>query len=187
MKIIRLFLVLPVFVLVISACGTAQAEIDSAAAPTPTYSFDADWLNMSLTDVQTGKTFTIHDYAGKVVLVETMAVWCPNCIIQNGAVQKLHTALGHPDDLISISLDVDLNEDIAMLKEYAQDYGFDWHFAVAPLPVARALGNLYSAQYLNPPLAPMLLIDRNGDVHQLAYGIKNVEALLKVVEPYLAK
>lgn len=187
MKIIRLLMVLPVFALIISACGAAQAEIDSTVVPTPTNWFDADWFNMPLTDAQTGETFTIHDYAGKVVLVETMAIWCPNCLMQNGAVQKLHTALGNPEDLISVSLDVDTHEDIAMLKEYAQSYGLDWHFAVAPLPVARALGNLYSAEYLNPPLAPMLLIDRAGNVHQLAYGIKDVETLLKAVAPYLAE
>jgi len=66
-------------------------------------------------------------------------------------------------------------------------YGFDWHFAVAPLGVARALGNLYSAQYLNPPLSPMLIIDRAGNVHQLEYGKKDADTLQKIVGPYLAK
>jgi hypothetical protein len=66
-------------------------------------------------------------------------------------------------------------------------YGFDWHFAVAPLEVARALGNLYSAGYLNPPLSPMLIIDRDGNVHQLEYGKKSAEYLQKSLEPYLAQ
>ena len=101
--------------------------------------------------------------------------------------RDLHKLLDDPDDLISVSLDVDLNEDEASLKEYASGYGFDWHFAVAPLLVARALGNLYSAQYLNPPLSPMLIIDRDGNVHQLEYGRKDAETLQKIVEPYLAK
>jgi len=140
-----------------------------------------------LTDVRTGKTFTMNDYAGKVVLLETMAIWCPNCIIQAGQVQKLHRALGNPEDLISVTLDVDSNEDEAMLKKYVDEWGLDWHFAVAPLLVERALGNLYSAQYLNPPLSPMLIIDREGNVHQLEYGIKDVETLQKIVEPYLTK
>jgi peroxiredoxin len=66
---------------------------------------------MGLTDVQTGKIFTMNDYEGKVVLVETMAMWCPNCIVQAHEVRKLHTLLGNPEDLISVSLDVDINED----------------------------------------------------------------------------
>jgi thiol-disulfide isomerase/thioredoxin len=135
--------------------------------------------------VRTGQDFIINDFAGKFVLLETMAQWCPNCESQENEVVKLHQLLGDPADLISISLDVDLHEDEASLKEYAAARGYDWYFAVAPLEVARALGNLYSPQYLNPPLAPMLLIDRSGGVHGLPYGLKGAEALRKTIEPYL--
>jgi hypothetical protein len=93
--------------------------------------------------------------------------------------------LGNPDDLISVSLDVDVNEDEVSLKKYSEGYGFEWHFAIASLEVARALGNLYTAQYLNPPLSPMLIIDRNGNVHHLDYGLKKAEKLKEIVEPYL--
>jgi len=142
---------------------------------------------MELTDAQTGETFTMNDYAGKVVLLETMAIWCPNCVVQANEIRNLHEALGNPEDLISVSLDVDINEGGDSLKEYAYGYGFDWHFAVAPLEVAHELGNLYTAQYLNPPLSPMLIIDRDGNVHHLEYGFKDAETLQKAVEPYLAQ
>ena len=174
--------------LILTGCGSAQVEnptLPPTAAALPTKT--PDWFDMNLTDVQTGETFTMNDYAGKVVLLETMAMWCPNCLVQSNEVRKLHELLGNPDDLISVSLDVDVNEDSASLKEYASKYGFDWHYAVAPLEVARALGNLYTAQYLNPPLAPMLVIDRDGNVHHLEYGLKKAEALQKFIEPYLAK
>lgn len=170
-----------VLVLIISACSSPQAaDATATARGTP------EWFDMELTDAQTGKTFTMNDYAGKVVLLETMAIWCPNCVVQAHEVRKLHEAIGS-EDLISVSLDVDVNEDSESLKEFANSYGFEWHFAVAPLEVARALGNLYTAQYLNPPLSPMLIIDRNGTVHHLEYGLKDVETLKKAVEPYLAE
>lgn len=127
----------------------------------------------------------MNDYAGKVVLLETMAIWCPNCALQGNEVRNLHQLLGDPEDLVSISLDVDVNEDSAALKEYASQYGFNWHFAVAPLEIARALGNLYTAQYLNPPLSPMLMIDRQGQVHHLEYGLKKAEKLQKYIQPFL--
>jgi cytochrome oxidase Cu insertion factor (SCO1/SenC/PrrC family) len=179
------------FALIMFACSPMQAnaintqepQSTTSAAPTAT----PEWFDMELTDVQTGKVFTMNDYAGRVVLLETMAIWCPNCTVQATQMRKLHEALGEPDDLISVSLDVDVNEDAASLKEYASSYQFNWHFAIAPLGVARALGNLYSAEYLNPPLAPMLIIDRDGNVHQLKYGIKDAETLQKIIEPYLAK
>jgi thiol-disulfide isomerase/thioredoxin len=196
LKPFRFLLIIPGFALIMFACASAQANIINTPKPQPTVTAAAvvtatpvwfDWFSIPLTDVRTGKTFTMNDYAGKVVLLETMAIWCPNCIIQAGQVQKLHRALGNPEDLISVTLDVDSNEDEAMLKKYVDEWGLDWHFAVAPLLVERALGNLYSAQYLNPPLSPMLIIDRKGNVHQLEYGIKDVETLQKIVEPYLTK
>ena len=114
-------------------------------------------------------------------------MWCPNCLVQSNEVRKLHQLLGKPDDLISVSLDVDVNEESAALKEYASKYGFDWHYAIAPLGVARALGNLYTAQYLNPPLAPMMVIDRQGKVHHLEYGLKKAEQLQNFIQPFLEK
>ena len=167
--------------LTLTACGS------SASTPTPEpASVRWQWFDIELTDVRTGETFTMNDYAGKVVLVETMAMWCPNCLFQANEVIKLHKLLDNPDDLISVSLDVDVHEDEASLKDYVEEYGLEWHFAIAPLEVARALGNLYSAQYLNPPLSPMLIIDRNGEVHQLEYGHKSAEKLLESVQPFLA-
>jgi cytochrome oxidase Cu insertion factor (SCO1/SenC/PrrC family) len=177
---------------ILSACGEAQADNINTPEPQPTAASSVtiskpEWFDMELTDAQSGETFTMNDFAGKVVLVETMAIWCPNCAVQGNEVRKLHKLLGNPEDLISVSLDVDTNEDQASLKEYASGFGFDWHFAIAPLEVARALGNLYSAQYLNPPLSPMLIIDREGNVHELEYGKKDAETLQKLVEPYLTK
>lgn len=178
--------------LFLTSCGTSapaktiEPTIDRAAvAATETATSKWDWFSVELTDAQTGQTFTMNDYAGKVVLVETMAIWCPNCARQGSEVQNLHKLLDNPDDLVSVSLDVDPNEDQPSLKEYAEELGFEWHFSVAPLEVARALGNLYSAQYLNPPLSPMLIIDREGNVHTLEYGHKNAETLQKSVEPFL--
>ena len=181
MKLARFLLTSFGFAVVMCACTPGLQVHPAVATTTP------EWFDMELVDAQTGETFTMNDYAGKVVLLETMAIWCPNCVVQAHEVRKLHEALGHPEDLISVTLDVDINEDSASLKEYAYGYGFYWHFAVAPLEVARALGNLYTAQYLNPPLSPMLIIDREGNVHHLEYGLKDAEILQKSVEPYLTK
>lgn len=173
-----LSLILPGFLL--TGCGSS-----ASTPPSEPESKTPEWFDFELTDVQTGETFTMNDYTGKVVLVETMAMWCPNCLLQANEVRKMHKLLKNPDDVISVSLDVDVNEDGASLKDYTEEYGFEWHFAVAPLEVARALGNLYSAQYLNPPLSPMLIIDRNGEVHQVEYGHKDAETLQKRLEPFL--
>ena len=172
--------------LLLTACGPSASTppLEPASSSQGTVE-TPEWFDIELTDVQTGETFTMNDYAGKVVLVETMAMWCPNCIVQANEVRELHKLLDNPDDLVSISLDVDVNEDADSLKEYSESYGFEWHFAIAPRELGRALGNLYTAQYLNPPLSPMLIIDRDGEVHHLEYGKKTAAMLLESVQPFL--
>ena len=44
---------------------------------------------------------------------------------------------------------------------------------------------LYGAQYLNPPSTPMLIIDKNGEVHTLPFGIKSAEDLQSALIPFL--
>lgn len=143
------------------------------------------WLGASLTEVSTGKTFTIHDYKGKVVLVELMAEWCSTCNKQQMEVKLLHEQLGMPADLVTIALDIDPNENADTLKTYAADNGFGWMYAISPADVSREIGNLYGDLYINPPSAPMLIIDRKGEVHPLPFGIKSADDLMKVIDPYL--
>ena len=143
------------------------------------------WFGVTLTDVRTGDAFTIKDYAGKVVLVEAMAIWCPNCKQQQGKVKALHEQLGMRDDFISIGLDIDANEGAEDLKTYVDANGFDWMYVVAPADVSRELGELYGEQFLNPPSTPMLIVDREGNVHPLPFGIKSADDLLKALEPFL--
>src|ERR1051325_476335 len=170
------------FALLLVACGSHAKDI-----ATPTTATKPAWFDVKLTDARTGTIFTMNDFAGKVVLLETIAMWCPNCLFQANEVIKLHKSLDDPEDLISVSLDVDLHEDESSLRQYVEQYGLDWYFAVAPLEVQHDLGNLYNAEYLNPPLSPMLIIDREGNVHQLDYGFKDVDALKTKVEPYLTR
>jgi hypothetical protein len=72
-----------------------------------------DWFHAELVNVATGEPFRIADYQGKVVLVETMAMWCSNCLKQQQQVKALHDLLGERDDFISVGLDIDINEDAA--------------------------------------------------------------------------
>ena len=143
------------------------------------------WFSAVLTEATTGATFTLQDYKGKVVLVETMAMWCPTCLQQQKEVKALHALLGKRDDFISVGIGVDINESLAALKDYVANNGFDWTYTVASQEVAREIGNLYGAQFLNPPSAPMLIIDRHGAAHPLPFGVKSTADLQKALEPFL--
>jgi hypothetical protein len=182
------FVILVLAGLIVAACSPAGANLPAAPAaaltltPTPG---TPDWFNIQMTDVTTGQQFSMSSFAGKVVLVESMATWCPTCWEQENEVKRLQGLLGSSSDLVSVSLDVDTNENAATLKDFAATGKYAWRFAVAPVSVARALGNLYSADFLNPPLAPMLFIDRQGGVYGLPNGVKKAESLQMTLAPYL--
>ena len=78
-----------------------------------------DWFSTSLSDVSTGMDFKINGFQNKVVLVETMATWCPNCLDQQKQIQAYLNAAGMNDQLQVVSLDIDMHEDSALLKSYA--------------------------------------------------------------------
>jgi len=143
------------------------------------------WFSASLTNVNTGESFTINDLKGKVVLVETMAVWCSNCFQQQTQVKALHEKLGMRDDFVSLGMDIDPNEDAAKLQAFVEKNGFDWIYTVSPADVSREISSLYGAQFLNPPSTPMLIIDRHGEAHPLPFGIKSADDLANALQPYL--
>jgi thiol-disulfide isomerase/thioredoxin len=144
-----------------------------------------DWFSAQLVDATSGDKFTIDGFGGKVVLVETMAVWCTNCLAQQHQIQALHDQLGMRDDLVTVSLDIDPSEDINYLRAFVNSNGFDWMYAIAGPDVAREIGQLYGDQFLNPPSTPMLIIDRQGQVHTLPFGIKNADELNNYLTPFL--
>jgi thiol-disulfide isomerase/thioredoxin len=161
--------------------GDEMEKVDEMMVDTP------DWFKAELVNAATGETFRIEDYHGKVILVETMAMWCSNCLKQQQQVKALHDLLGDRADFVSIALDIDVNEERDMLAKYAERNGFDWIYAVVPAEVGSQLGNLYGNQFLNPPAVPMLIIDPRGAVHLLPFGVKSADSLLEALEPFFDK
>jgi hypothetical protein len=143
------------------------------------------WFTTTLTDIHSGDSFTIQDFQGKVILVETMAIWCSNCLQQQRHVKSLHETLGERDDFVSLALNIDPNEDADALRAYTDRHGFDWLYTVAPAELSRELSQLYGNQILNPPAVPMFIIDRKGEVHLLPFGVKSAQSLQQALEPFL--
>ena len=73
------------------------------------------WMNIELRDVATGDSFAISEFAGRPVLVEIFAVWCPVCTRQQQESKKLEEIEGH--DIVSVAINADLNEDEEIVPE----------------------------------------------------------------------
>lgn len=177
-------------VALLAACTSKTASpgpvfsdpIPNVAAPTV-----PSWFDVEMTDVNTGRQFKIGDFSGRVILLDTMATWCPTCQGEMSQVKRLPTLLGPTTDLVRISLDVDPNEDATILKKFAAANQFTWYIAVAPIEVGRFLEVNYDQGYLNPPLQPMLIIDKKGGVYGLPFGIKSAESIQKTLAQFLAQ
>ena len=202
-KKVTVTMLLVVFIL--AACGGSATEMmekdteeamlphdtpmpDAMGEPTETAMSESPaWFGVSLVNVHTGSSFTINDFKGDVILVETMAIWCSNCRRQQEQVKELHALLGERDDFVSLGLDIDPNESAGALKSYVDANGFDWYYAVPPVEVVREIASLHGDQFLNPPSTPMLIIDRHGVAHPLPFGIKSAEDLLRALQPFLGE
>jgi thiol-disulfide isomerase/thioredoxin len=161
-----------------------EAMADETMADSETMELP-NWFETELTDVNTGETFKLADFQDKVVLVETMAVWCTNCLRQQREVQVLHAQLSDQPNLVTVSLDIDPNETTDILKAHTDKNGFDWLYAVTPAEVSREIGQLYGGQFLDPPATPMLIVDPHGQAHPLPFGHKTAQSLQEALAPFL--
>lgn len=132
------------------------------------------WRDIALKDVRTGKSFRISDF-DKPVLLESFAVWCPTCTKQQKELKNLHEEIG--DDVVSIALNTDPNEDEAKVLEHVERNGFDWYYAVAPSEMTRSLIEEFGINFVNAPQAPVALICNENNARFLPNGVKDVDDL----------
>jgi hypothetical protein len=166
--------------------GSPAGGSSAPATPSPTIAalvIDEAWAQTELTDSATGQPFRIADLAGKTVIVEPMAIWCVNCLAQQGDVYSALDELD-PERVAYVLLDVDPNETEAALADYRTTNGFTGTYAIAGRETARALAEAFGDQVLNPPSTPMILIGTDGRVTLTEFGHKSPETILQLARDH---
>jgi thiol-disulfide isomerase/thioredoxin len=159
------------------------SSIPGSSAPgssSPGAALDQVWATADLVDVTTGETFRIADLAGKVLIVETMAIWCTSCRAQQASVEQALTQLP-ADRVVYILLDVDPNEDAASLDAYRSQHGYTGRYVIAPAEVARALAADFGNQFLSPPSTPIAVVSTDGMVTLTNFGKKSTDDIVALV------
>ncbi len=166
------------FTVVLSGCLNQESPVNQQP---DSNKFEAlpEWMNTQLTDVRTGKQFTISSFKGKPVLLESFAVWCPTCTEQQRQTKKLKELEG--DTIVHISLDTDPNEDANTVLQHVETYGFDWYYAVSPIEMTRSLIGDYGTKVVFAPGVPMILICPDQSARLLPGGVKTPEKLLSEI------
>jgi thiol-disulfide isomerase/thioredoxin len=90
------------------------AVAPAPAAPTQT----VRWTDLTLVD---GRVMKASELAGKTVVVEFWASWCPFCARQNPHIQKLHEA-HRGKGLVVLTFTIDKTDDAA--QQYMQRHGY---------------------------------------------------------------
>lgn len=158
--------------------GEAMMEEDmaeDAMMPKPA------WQTIALTDVRTGQAFTLGDFAGKTVFVETMATWCSNCRQLLGNVADARSQMAG-EDVVFVALSVETNISDAALADYTEQTGFDWTFAVASPEMLQELAAAFGQSITNPPSTPHFVIRPDGSTTDLATGIKSPDAIISELQ-----
>ena len=136
----------------------------------------SNWKATELTDVVSGERFKISDFAGKTVLMESFAVWCPLCLKQQ---QQMAKTVG--DNIVHVSLDTDPNEDSAQVKAHATQNNFEWYFAISPPTFTQELINEFGVGVVSAPSAPVIMICPDQSTRMLRRGVKSSEKLFSEI------
>jgi pentapeptide MXKDX repeat protein len=137
------------------------------------------WQTIALTDVD-GATFTLDDFHGTPVFVETFATWCPNCKKQLEDTNTAAEQLGDQAVFIALSVETDLSS--ADVAEYAADNGFDAiRFAVMTPEALAAFVDGLGQSAANPPSTPKVVIDPMGHAGELTTGFESVDDIVAKV------
>ncbi len=149
-----------------------DAMTEDAMAP-------AAWQTVQLTDVD-GVAFTLDDFHGTPVFVETFATWCPNCKKQLEDTNAAAAQLGDQAVFIALSVETDLSADD--VAEYAADNGFDSiRFAVMTPEALAAVVEGLGQSAANPPSTPKVVIDPMGHAGELETGFESVDDIVAKV------
>ena len=136
----------------------------------------SNWQVTVLTDVMSGERFKISDFAGKTVLMESFAVWCPLCLKQQQQLAKIVD-----DNVVHVSLDTDPNEVGAQVKAHAEKNNLDWRFVVSPIPFTQELIEEFGVGIVSAPSAPVIMICPDQSTRMLRRGVKSTETLLSEI------
>lgn len=114
-----------------------------------------------------GETVKLADYAGKIVVVDFWATWCPPCVA--GLPKLAEMTAKHKDDGV-VFLAVNLQEEPSIVKEFLEAKKLD-------INVVMDTDNAIMKKYKVEPVPQTVFIDRKGVVQVVHIGIGELEEI----------
>jgi len=71
-----------------------------------------------------GKTYTLKDFAGKTVIIDFWATWCPDCREEMPQLLAFYKKLKNRDDVVFLGISFDTDKQ--QLQDYVKENGIGW-------------------------------------------------------------
>jgi cytochrome c-type biogenesis protein len=154
--------VMVIVVLVGSVFAMSAGGSDGSTAP-----------DITFTDINQN-TMSLSDFEGKVVVLDMMATWCPGCRKAMSELKKVHDKYG--DSIEMISVDIDLTESAAQLRDFQKEYDAGWRFTM-DTPDHRFL-----EEFKVQEIPKIVVIDINGGVVYAEAAEIPAEDLMEIID-----
>jgi cytochrome c biogenesis protein CcmG/thiol:disulfide interchange protein DsbE len=122
-----------------------------------------------------GKTVSLSDFKGKVVIVDFWATWCPPCRRGIPDLIDLQTQFGDKLAVIGISVDTDTKDRVA---SFAQNFNINYTVLFATPEVVQAYGSIQS-------IPTSFIIDKNGKIVNQHVGLTPKEIYISEIKKLL--
>ena len=117
-----------------------------------------------------GQIVTLDDFAGKVVLLNVWATWCPPCIYELPSMQRLYEAFeGEPFEIVAVSID----SRIGASDRRGERGGDPWAFADSlslTFPILHDPDGRIERTYRTTGVPESFLIGKDGTVYRKVSG-----------------
>lgn len=117
-----------------------------------------------------GNEVTLADFAGKVVLLNVWATWCPPCIEEMPSLDRLYTGFDDPDfQIVAISVDMPIGERDLAGRLGGDPWGFARDLGVS-FPVYWDEEHLVGDAYMTTGVPESFIIGRDGVIYKKVSG-----------------
>ena len=125
-----------------------------------------------------GKKITLENFKGKVLVITSMAAWCPSCIIEAKNIRPVYKEMDK-SKVEFLSIDIDPSENRERLSSFKSEYGTPW------LYTTREDGQDVINKYGLVSFDHTYVIDKDGKISFIDKGITSSKTMREEIEKVL--